>query len=313
MHWLKELFVDPAAVESSLLILALVVALGLILGRISFGGVRLGVAGILFCGLVFGHFGLTPNSTVLDFSREFGLVLFVFAVGLLVGPGFFNALRSHGLVLNLLTAGVVFLGVAVTVVSMTVVGLAGPLAVGLFCGATTNTPSLAAAGQALRDHPPDDRQALAALAQVVPDHALLRADAPLSTDERKQLFAEVTKLPGMAYAVSYPGGVFEIIVAILLLRWMFRIDPIAEARELEQQYLRAIPVLEKQYIRVTNFNLVGMELASVPALEAHNIVVSRVMRGTEEFVASPHLRLASGDILLVVGQPENLPVCNHRW
>lgn len=195
--------------------------MGLILGRISFRGVRLGAAGILFCGLIFGHCGLTPNSTVLGFSREFGLVLFVFTVGLSVGPGYFNVLRSHGLVLNLLTAGVVFLGVAVTVVSMTVVGLAGPLTVGLFCGSATNTPSLAAAGQALRDHPTDDRQALAALAQVVPDHPLLRTAGPLSAEERKQLFAEITKLPGMTYAVSYPGGVFGIIVAILLLRWMF--------------------------------------------------------------------------------------------
>ena len=88
MEWLQKIFVDPTAVESSLLIIALVIALGLAIGSISLRGVRLGVAGILFTALAFGHFGLTPNQTVLGFAREFGLVLFVFAVGLSIGPGF---------------------------------------------------------------------------------------------------------------------------------------------------------------------------------------------------------------------------------
>ena len=121
------------------------------------------MAGILFAGLTFGHLGLTPSSTVLSFAREFGLVLFVFAVGLSVGPGFFNALRSHGLPLNLLAAGVVVLGVLITSLWMTVAGITGPVAVGLFCGADDDTPSLAASGQALRDYPPSVNNAREAL------------------------------------------------------------------------------------------------------------------------------------------------------
>ena len=140
--------------------------MGLMLGAISFRGIRLGVGGILFCGLVFGHFGLVPDLHVLSFTREFGLVLFVFAVGLSIGPGFFNALRQQGLSLNLLAFGVVLLGVIITFFWMTIAGITGPIAIGLFCGATTNTPSLAAAGQALRDDPPGDDRARAALAQA---------------------------------------------------------------------------------------------------------------------------------------------------
>src|SRR5215475_6206659 len=126
MAWLKQLFADPTAVDSSLLILALVIALGLAVGSISIRGIRLGVAGILFSGLVFGHFGLAPGAAVLSFAREFGLVLFVFCVGLSVGPGFFNALRRQGLSLNLFAGGVVLLGVVITLLLMTVAGLAGP-------------------------------------------------------------------------------------------------------------------------------------------------------------------------------------------
>lgn len=185
MAWVKDLFVDPTTVEASLLILAIVIALGLLVGSVSILGIRLGVAGILFTGLAFGHFDLTPNVTVLSFAREFGLVLFVFAVGLSVGPGFFNALRSQGLSLNMLAIGVVLLGAVLTMAGTMVAGIAGPIAVGLFSGATTNTPSLAAAGQALRDHPPSDVDARAALAQVVPNHPLVKNGSALSQAERR--------------------------------------------------------------------------------------------------------------------------------
>ena len=273
---------------------------------ISFRGIRLGVGGILFCGLVFGHFGLVPDLHVLSFTREFGLVLFVFAVGLSIGPGFFNALRQQGLSLNLLAFGVVLLGVIITFFWMTIAGITGPIAIGLFCGATTNTPSLAAAGQALRDDPPGDDRARAALAQAAPDHPLVRATTPLSSAEREQLLAEVNNLPGMAYAISYPGGVFGIIIAILILKWMFGIDPVAEARAYEASLSEATPRLERAYVRVTNANLVGIDLENVPACNLLGIVVSRIRRGEDEFVATPHHRILAGDLLLAVGPVDSL-------
>jgi putative transport protein len=306
MDWPKTIFADPTAIESTLAIFAIVIALGLSLGSISFRGVRLGVAGILFVGLAFGHLGLTPSATVLSFAREFGLVLFVFAVGLSVGPGFFNAFKSHGLTLNLLAAGVVLLGVIITSFWIMLAGISGPVAVGLFCGATTNTPSLAASGQALRDFPPSVSSARQALVQAVPEHPLTRSNGPLSDLERDQLINEVAKLPAMAYAVSYPGGIFGIIAAILLLRWLFRADPIAEAKALEEQHRLETPLLTNLHVRVTNVNLWGLPITNIPAIESLGIVISRVMRGSDESVATESVCLCSGDILMVVGQPDKL-------
>jgi putative transport protein len=176
----------------------------------------------------------------------------------------------------------------------------------LFCGATTNTPSLAAAGQALRDYPPDVEEARTALAQVVPDHPLVSANGPLSESEREQLFAEVTKLPTMAYAVSYPGGVFGIIAAILLLRWLFRVDPVAEATVLEEQHRLETPPLANLHVRVTNANLWGLSIADIPALDSLGIVISRIMRGSEESVTTSDVRLCSDDVLMAVGEPNKL-------
>jgi putative transport protein len=201
--------------------------------------------------------------------------------------------------------GVVLLGVAITVGTM-MAGISGPIAIGLLCGATTNTPSLAAAGQALRDHPPADARAQAALAQVAPEHPLVRREGELSPEERNALMAEVTKLPGMAYALAYPGGVFGIIAAILLLRGLFRVNPAAEADELERRRALATPPLANRLVRVTNPNLVGGKLAQIPAMESLGVVVSRVIRGTDEFVARPDDRLEAGDVLLAVGSAEAL-------
>src|SRR6185369_7958519 len=139
----------------------------------------------------------------------------------------------------------------ITAFLMAFAGITGPVAVGLYCGATTNTPSLAAAGQALRDYPPDEADAQAALGQVAPQNSLVRTNGPLSDSEHEQLFSDLMKLPAMAYAVSYPGGVFGIIVAILVLRWIFRIDPIAESEMLESQNSLATPALSNLYVRVT--------------------------------------------------------------
>lgn len=306
MAWLRDLFANPTSVESSILVFALVVALGLALGSISFRGIRLGVAGVLFAGLVFGHFGLAPNAEVLGFTREFGLVLFVFAVGLSVGPGFVNALRRHGLSLNTLAGCIVLSGAAICWALMAVGGMTGPVAVGLFCGATTNTPSLAAAGQALRDQAPGDEALTAALQQAVPEHPLLAADSSEAGARHRELLAEVTKLPGMAYAVAYPGGVFGIIAAILILRRALGVDPTKEAGEIERQRAQATPPLEHIHVRIANPNLSGLVLAQLPALEALEIVVSRLQRGDREFVARPDLTLILDDVLTVVGRPDNL-------
>jgi putative transport protein len=208
--------------------------------------------------------------------------------------------------LNALAAGVVAVGILITVFGMLMIGLTGPIAVGLFSGATTNTPSLAAAGQALRDLPPESIVAQQALAQVLPGHPLARAAEPITDSQRAELLAEVAKLPAMAYAISYPGGVFGTIIAMLLLRWIFRVDIAAEARQFEEQQQIDSPSLINLHVRVENANLFGRRIAEIPAVEDLGVVISRVMRGLEEVVAHDNFEMMAGDVLMAVGEPDRI-------
>lgn len=190
MHWLENLHkLQPIA--HALLLIALVAASGQALGHLKIRGIGLGVAGVLFAGIAFGHLHLGISPTILEFVRDLGLVLFVYTIGLQVGPGFFTSLRKEGLPLNLLAAAIVLLGAgcAVGLAFLFKIDLAA--AVGLFAGATTNTPSLGAA-----------QQALAGLASV----SAARAE-----------------LPALGYAVAYPFGILGIIGSMVFFRAIFRI------------------------------------------------------------------------------------------
>ena len=168
---------DGTTAAGAVLVLSLVAALGLALGSVRVRGVGLGIAGVLFVGIAFGHFGVHVEERTREFVRELGLVFFVYSIGLQVGPGFLASLRRHGLRLNLLAASVVALGVLMALVLHFAGGIEAPVLAGLLSGATTNTPSLAAAQQALKE----------ALADPV-----ARAAA--------------AKLPALGYAVAYPSG-----------------------------------------------------------------------------------------------------------
>ena len=154
IKWLNDLL-HGETVAHSVLILALVAASGVFLGSFKIKGVGLGIAGVLFTGLLFGHFGFHVNKEVLEFVREFGLILFVYTIGMQVGPGFFAAFRKQGLKLNLLAMSIVLTGVAVAVAIYYLAGLPLPVVVGLLSGAVTNTPGLGAAQQALKERLPD--------------------------------------------------------------------------------------------------------------------------------------------------------------
>lgn len=303
MPGLQGLFGDPNSVAANIFVMALVIASGLALGGVRWRGVRFGVAGVLFTGLVVGHFQLFTEHEVLEFLREFGLILFVYAVGLSVGPGFFNAMKAQGLKLNLLAAGIVGLGMVLTLVIHFVGSVAMPLAVGVFCGATTNTPALAAAGQSLREHPPAAQAAVAAVAQAAPDVAAeLAKVATLDEPQRHMLQAETTKLPGLAYALTYPMGVFGIILTLVVLPRFLRDPPRLEptpSTTLDRG-------LQRLNLRVTNPNLAGRELGRIPSLEALQVAISRVQRGGEVFLATPEFRLAVGDVILAIGSARHL-------
>jgi putative transport protein len=270
--WLMDLVQKPTAAQS-VLVLSLAVALGLWLGQIKVRGVSLGVGGVLFSGLALGHLGLGKDHAVLDFAREFGLILFVYAIGLQVGPGFFASLRRQGLRLNLLAVAVVLGGVAVAVLGARWLGLDVPAAVGVLSGAVTNTPSLGAAQQALLD-------------VGVPAEAIQRV--------------------GQGYALAYPFGILGIILTMLLLRFAFRVNVAREAEEFARLSQAAAAPLETRNLELTNPNLTSLSIAELLSLGGPGVVITRLFRGGEQILARPDTRLVAGDTLHAVGTREGL-------
>jgi putative transport protein len=273
MDWLLQLF-NQDSVPHTLLIIGLVVSTGLILGRLSLAGIQLGIAGVLFSGLIFGHFQIGINTEVMHFLRDFGLVLFVYAIGLQVGPGFVSSFFRYGLRLNGLAAAVVILGALMTVAISMIGHIPMPAAIGLFSGATTNTPSLAAAQQVLGSLPGID--------------------------------SEILKMPGLGYAVAYPFGIVGIILSMLLAKRVFKVDIDAEAARFadSQQQQARVPIWKD--LTVENPNLNGLTIGRIPFFEGMNVVMTRIMHNGKVDVASPDSQLQVGDTIRLVGEREHL-------
>lgn len=270
MIWLKNLS-ETQPVAHALLILSAVAVTGLALGGIRWRGIKLGTAGVLFSGIVFGHFGLQIEHGILDFVREFGLILFVFTIGLQLGPGFFASLQRHGLRLNAMAAAVVLLGAGVTALGAWMHGYDFIAALGLFSGATTNTPSLGAA-----------QQTLATVGNIP---------------------ATKAAIPALAYAVSYPIGIVGIIGSLLITRAIFRIDPVREAELFRAEQQRGIEPLGRLNVVVENKNLEGIAISEIPGRRETGVVISRIRRAGEKtvYTATDDAVLHIGDTLLVVG------------
>ena len=147
MNWIESLLWGNG-IAHTILVLAFVIAVGIMLGKVKVAGVSLGITLVLFVGIAVSHFGFRADHTILHFTKEFGLILFVFAVGLQVGPGFFASFKKGGLTMNMLAAGVVLLGLVTTVVIHYITGIPMPTMVGVLSGAVTNTPGLGAAQEA---------------------------------------------------------------------------------------------------------------------------------------------------------------------
>jgi putative transport protein len=259
-------------VALAILEISIISVLGLALSVLKIHKVGLGITGVLFAGIFFGHLGWQINEEILKFVREFGLILFVFTIGLQIGPGFFASLKKQGLSLNLCAAAIVFGGAVVALLSGRIFGL-NPLAVaGLFSGATTNTPSLAAAQEAIALLP----------------HA----------DPATKVF------PALAYAVAYPGGVFGIILAIILLRVLFKIEPEREVAAFEELRQSLTPPLTRRSITITKPEFEGVTISLLPGIQHSGIIVSRIRgcaEGAEVQVASRKTVVHLGDIILAVG------------
>ncbi|HMO52296.1 MAG TPA: putative transporter [Kiritimatiellia bacterium] len=272
MNWIIEL-VAGHSIAHNMLILSGVIALGIAIGHIRIFGISLGIAGVLFSGLLFGHFHLHMEGEILEFVREFGLILFVFTIGMHVGPSFFASFRKQGLKLNLLAAMVVLLGVGITVALYYFADLPLPVAVGLLSGAVTNTPGLGAAQQALREGMPG--------------------------------VANTGELSGMAYAVAYPFGIIGIILTMLVIRKIARIDLTTESEAYEREHLPQKEGPVNYNIEVTNNRLVGQQIRRLAGLVHGEFVISRLLRGDKVMTASADTVLQLGDILHVVCTREN--------
>ena len=267
MDWLHALFTDVNSIAHIVLLYAFVIAVGVLLGKIKFFGVSLGVTFVLFTGIVCGHFGFTGNTQILTFMQDFGLILFVFCIGLQVGPSFFTSFKKGGVSMNVVAVGVVLLNVAVALGLYYALGgrVELPMMVGILCGAVTNTPGLGAANEALSQ---------------------LSYDGPQIA---------------MGYACAYPLGVLGIIGSIILVRLICRINLKKEEEDLVQQE-GADPHLtpHQMHLEVHNEALDGKTLFQVKNFLGRDFVISRILQNGHVSIPNRDTVFHVGDQMLVV-------------
>lgn len=271
-HWLQQLFTEPS-IAQSVIIYGLVIAAGIWLGRIRVAGVSLGITWVLFAGLIFSYTGVEVDKSTEHFIKEFGLILFVYSIGLQVGPGFWASLKKNAMTNNLLALAVVATGVIITVMLYYASHNHISVMAGVMSGAVTNTPGLGAAQAA------------------VSDLHITGTDKSLIT---------------LAYAVTYPLGVFGIIGSLLLLKKIFRVN-IAEEQELH----RKLDVLRANrpvsiHLQLENKQLVGQPLRKIFELLKEPIVVSRMYHNGEILTPTPDIELAENDVLLIVASKQEV-------
>ena len=274
---MKELFFGTG-IAHTILLFAFVIATGLLLGKVKIKGISIGSTWILFLGILVSHFGFRANPTALAFMKDFGLILFVFSIGLQVGPGFFHSFRKGGVTMNLLATGMILLAVLVTVCIHWITGESLTTLVGVMSGAVTNTPGLGAAQQTLSD---------AMIAGGEPASAAEAASSGLAS----------------AYAVAYPLGVLGVIFVVILLKGIFKIDLKKEQADLEQAEKPADSA-RRMHCEVENPAVFGKTLAEVTRGMSDKFLVSRLMRDGEITIPGPETVLEKGDkVLIVTSQP----------
>ena len=267
MNWINDLLWGEG-IGHSILLLSFVIAAGIQLGKIKVFGVSLGITLVLFVGIILGHFGFTINHYVIHFFKEFGLILFVYSVGMQVGPGFFSSFKQGGITLNMLACGIVFLGVLTAVILHYATGIPMPTMVGILSGAVTNTPGLGAAQQAFSDM------------HGVSDNTI-----------------------ALGYAVAYPLGVIGIILSIILIKYIFRVSFDKENEQLNSEDSSHTNEAKPISLIVKNpaiFNKTVAELSNL--LEHRDFVISRVWRDSNKQIeiASANTVLQENDKVFVI-------------
>lgn len=264
MNFLQSLF-TTSSIASTMLYLCLAAFLGVLLGKLEVKKIKLGVAGVLFSGLLIAHFGAPIDEHVLHFVRDFGLILFVYSIGIDMGPRFFSSFKKDGLTLNLLAVGIVVGGFVIAYLIYYFTDLSPAVIVGILCGAVTNTPSLGAAQQVLTEQ--GGEMALAA--------------------------AET----GMAYAVAYPFGILGIIITMLLIRLFFRIKLDKEIQDYNETLGGSETKLQSVEITVTNPNLYGKNIDYIKHIMDRELAVSRIFRNGEYILATDEEVIQPGDVI----------------
>ncbi|MBQ4127150.1 MAG: putative transporter [Alistipes sp.] len=269
MDWLYTLFVGEG-IAHTVLVLSLVITVGILLGKIKIHGISLGVTWILFVGIAAGHFGMSIDHDTLHFIKEFGLILFVYSIGLQVGPGFFSSFKDGGVKLVACAATVVLLGAITTYIIHLVTGTPLPTMVGIMSGAVTNTPGLGAAQQAYAD------------ATGINDSSV-----------------------ALGYAVAYPLGVVGIILSMIAVRFITRVNYVDENKAL-QAISSERNFAERLSIEFTNSTLENHSIAHMRELINRSFVISRIMHqdGTIA-IADGNSIIKTGDKLRVICSSED--------
>ena len=272
MDWLQSLFTDVNSIAHIVLLYSFVIAIGVLLGKIKFFGVSLGVTFVLFAGIVCGHFGFTGNTQILNFIQDFGLILFVFCIGLQVGPSFFTSFKQGGVTMNLVAVGIVMLNIVVALGLY--YGMSGrielPMMVGILCGAVTNTPGLGAANEALNQ---------------------LGYDGPQIA---------------MGYACAYPLGVLGIIGSIILVRLLCRINLKQEEEDIARQEAANPHLTPKMmHLEVRNEALNGKTLFQVKSFLGRDFVISRILQDGHVSIPTRDTVFHVGDQMFVVCAEED--------
>lgn len=261
MNWLQDAFFEPTMVQA-VIIISLVSALGLYLGRIKIFGISLGITFVFFAGILAGHLGIVVNKDMLYFAQSFGLILFVYALGLQVGPGFFSSLKRGGVAMNMMGLGVILLGLVMTVGLHWTTGVSLSNMVGLLCGAVTNTPALGAAQQALLQIDPTNTKGVTDMA--------------------------------LACAVTYPLGVVGVILAIIILRALF-----ADKKQKGEQEQRDTTTYVAEF-HVSNPAIYEKSIKDVMKLTDKHFVISRVWRNGKVSIPTSDTLLHEHDHLLII-------------
>lgn len=269
MNWFTELFTEQTFIQA-ILILSLVCSTGLVLGNLKIGGASLGATFVFFSGIIAGHFGLTLNPDMLMIMQNFGLILFIYSLGVQVGPGFFSSFKRGGVKLNLLAVSVLVIGSMMAVIASWMTGTPLPEMMGLFSGAVTNTPMLGAAQQALLQMDPD------------------------AVKEANNM--------AMACAVGYPFGLISVILCVMVMKSLFLPK---STRKTKEKSADNTFITEYQ---ISNPAIFGKSIMEIREISGSQFVISRVWKGGQVIIPTGETILEEGEHVLVISAKKDVEV-----